>query len=148
MDKNTGDAPSVQGRSGRQTKFFVGGAIVILVIGYLIWSSLTDSTAQYLTTSEAKAQAASDRMVRVSGAVIGDSITWDAHTLTLRFELSDETGKIPVYYKGLRPDMLRDEATAIVEGKMGSDGVFQASQIILKCPSKYEEKATEQATTD
>ncbi len=132
-------------RSGKQMKFFAGGAIVVAVIAYLVISSIQGATAEYLTVSQVKAQAA-DRMVRVSGTIVGETIDWDAHNLTLRFELSDETGRLPVFYQGLRPDMFRDGSTAIVEGKMGADGVFQASQILLKCPSKYEEKATDEAS--
>ena len=131
-------------RSGKQMKFFAGGAVVVAVIAYLVISSIQGATAEYLTVGQVKAQEG-DRIVRVNGAVVGDTIEWDAHNLTLRFELSDDTGHLPVFYQGLRPDMFRDGATAIVEGKMRSDGVFQASQILLKCPSKYEEEATDEA---
>ena len=133
------------GRSGKQVKFFAGGAIVVLVIAYLIFSSMKGATAEYVTTSEAKAVGLANRMVRVSGVIVGDTINWDAQGLLLKFELSDDAGRLPVVYKGLRPDMFQGGATAIAEGKMGADGVFQASQILLKCPSKYEAKATEQA---
>lgn len=132
-------------RSNRQIKFFAGGAVVVAVIAYLVVTSIQGATAEYLTVSQVKAQEA-DRIVRVNGAIVGDTIEWDAHNLTLRFELSDDTGRLPVFYQGLRPDMFRDGATATVEGKMGADGVFQAGQILLKCPSKYEEKATDEAS--
>jgi len=145
MEVNKESAPVKAGRSGKQVKFFAGGAIVVLVIAYLIFSSMKGATAEYVTTSEAKAVGLANRMVRVSGVIVGDTINWDAQGLLLKFELSDDAGRLPVVYKGLRPDMFQDGATAIAEGKMGADGVFQASQILLKCPSKYEAKATEQA---
>ena len=145
MEVNKESAPMKAGRSGKQVKFFAGGAIVVLVIAYLIFSSMKGATAEYVTTSEAKAVGLANRMVRVSGVIVGDTINWDAQGLLLKFELSDDAGRLPVVYKGLRPDMFQDGATAIAEGKMGADGVFQASQILLKCPSKYEAKATEQA---
>lgn len=145
MEVNKESAPVKAGRSGKQVKFFAGGAIVVLVIAYLIFSSMKGATAEYVTTSEAKAVGLANRMVRVSGVIVGDTINWDAQGLLLKFELSDDAGRLPVVYKGLRPDMFQGGATAIAEGKMGADGVFQASQILLKCPSKYEAKATEQA---
>lgn len=147
MTENRTNAPTKQRRSARQVKFLAGGAVVVLIIAYLIFSSMQGATAAYLTVKEVKAAAPSDRLVRVSGTVVGDTIDWDAHNVLLRFELADDTGRLPVVYKGVRPDMLRDGATATAEGKMGPDGTFQATQILLKCPSKYEEKATEQAAS-
>ncbi len=144
-DENVGDARPGARRSNKQIKFFAGGAVVVAVILYLVITSIQGATAEYLTVGKVIAQEA-DSIVRVNGTILGDTIEWDAHNLTLRFELSDDTGRLPVFYQGLRPDMFRDGATAVVEGKMGSDGVFQASQILLKCPSKYEEKATDEAS--
>lgn len=147
MTENRTNAPTKPRRSARQVKFLAGGAVVVLIIAYLIFSSMQGAVAPYLTVKEVKAAAPSDRLVRVSGTVVGDTIDWDAHNVLLRFELADDTGRLPVVYKGVRPDMLRDGATATAEGKMGPDGTFQAAQILLKCPSKYEEKATEQAAS-
>lgn len=147
MTENQANVPAKGRRSAKQVKFMVGGAIVVLIIAYLVFSSMQGATAAYLAVREVQAAAPSDRLVRVSGTVVGDTIDWDAHNVVLRFELADDTGRLPVVYKGVRPDMLRDGATATVEGKMGPGGVFQATQILLKCPSKYEEKATEQATS-
>ena len=147
MAANNEGAPAKAGRSGKQVKFFAGGAIVVLVIAYLIFSSMRGATAQYVTTSEAKSVGLANRMVRVSGVVVGETINWDAQALLLKFDLSDDAGRLPVVFKGVRPDMFQDGATATVEGKVGADGVFQANQILLKCPSKYEAKATEQATS-
>jgi cytochrome c-type biogenesis protein CcmE len=44
-----------------------------------------------------------------------------------------------VVYSGVRPDLLRNEAQAIMTGRMGSDGKFHAEELLLKCPTKYEE---------
>jgi cytochrome c-type biogenesis protein CcmE len=79
------------------------------------------------------------RNVRVAGFVVGESIVWEPRDLHLAFELTDESGQLSVVYKGARPDMFRDEAEVVVEGKMGPDGVFEARTMMLKCPSKYEE---------
>ena len=46
---------------------------------------------------------------------------------------------LKILYNGPKPDLLRDEAQAIMTGKMGDDGVFHASELLLKCPTKYEE---------
>jgi cytochrome c-type biogenesis protein CcmE len=52
--------------------------------------------------------------------------------------------RLTVVYNGPKPDLLRDEAQAIITGKMGEDGQFYATELLLKCPTKYEEAVPEQ----
>ncbi len=125
-----------------QSKFIFGGAIIVLAVGYLIVSSIGGSTAYYLTVEEVKAQGPSERTVRVAGTVVGESIEWNAQELLLRFNIADDSGSLAVIYHGPRPDMLRDGAEAIVEGRYTERGSFEASNLLLKCPSKYQEAAT------
>src|SRR4030065_150414 len=53
--------------------------------------------------------------------------------------------RLQVVYVGPKPDLLRHEAQAIVTGKMGEDGVFYADELLLKCPTRYEEEVPLQA---
>jgi cytochrome c-type biogenesis protein CcmE len=50
-----------------------------------------------------------------------------------------------VVYEGVMPDLLRNEAQAIMTGRFGNDNVFYADELLLKCPTKYEEAVPEQA---
>ena len=102
-------------------------------------------------------------------AVIGDSIEYDADSLTLKFtiahiagdndELEAEGGlatalhnavmdpnraTLDVVYVGPKPDLLKNEAQAIITGKLGEDGIFYADELLLKCPTKYEEAVPDQ----
>ena len=153
------------GIAGR-AKFIIGGLLIIAAIVYLIASS-TRASAQYFLTIEelaAKNEKVLGRDVRVSGAVIGDSIQYDPQTLTLSFTVAHVPGdnkeieaqgglgavlhaaaidpnrpRIQVIYVGPKPDLLKNEAQAIMSGKLGDDGVFYAEELLLKCPTKYEE---------
>jgi cytochrome c-type biogenesis protein CcmE len=126
--------------TGGRLKFFVGGAIIVVVLAWLIFSNIQGASAQYLSVEELLAQGPSDRMVRVSGLVLDETIDWDPQQLVLRFQMADEGGSIPVVYEGVRPDMFRDGAQVVVEGKQSSSGAFQANTLLLKCPSKYVEE--------
>jgi cytochrome c-type biogenesis protein CcmE len=53
--------------------------------------------------------------------------------------------RIKVVYVGPKPDLLRNEAQAIMTGRLGEDGVFYAEELLLKCPTRYEEAVPEQA---
>jgi len=155
-------------------KFVIGGILILGAVVFLIWSSTAATSEYFLTIDElnAKGVEVANRNLRVSGAVIGDTIKYDAQTLTLTFEvahvpgdqavLEDEGGlaealhqavidpsrnRMTVEYVGPMPDLLRNEAQAIVTGKLGDDGVFYADELLLKCPTKYEEAVPEQAAS-
>ncbi len=136
--------PTPARNTSAQTKFLVGGLVVVLVIGYLVVSSLSGATQYYLTVAELKVQGPSNRIVRVNGIVDGDSIRYEPTTLTLEFDLVDDSGRLSVVHYDVMPDMLRDGTDAVVEGKYRKDGVFEVNPkgLLLKCPSKYKEAAT------
>jgi cytochrome c-type biogenesis protein CcmE len=71
--------------------------------------------------------------------VVGDSVDFDSRDLILRFEIIGESGEtLPVYFNGPKPDQMRDDAEAIVQGKFDGNE-FTAQELLLKCPSRYEE---------
>ena len=127
---------------GRSYKFVIGGLVIVLAVGWLIFSSVGGSSSYYMTVAELRAEGASERVWRVSGTIVGDSIDWNPRDLELNFEIEDASGQLPVIYRGPMPDMFRDGAEAVVEGKYGADEIFRASSLFLKCPSKYEAAAT------
>jgi cytochrome c-type biogenesis protein CcmE len=125
--------------TSRQIKFLVGGIIVVLTAGYLVFNAASGSAAYYLTIEELEQQGPSKRNVRVSGNIVGESIVWQPRDLHLEFDIVDESGRLSVSYDGSRPDMFRDQAEVVVEGRLTPEGVFEARTMLLKCPSKYEE---------
>jgi cytochrome c-type biogenesis protein CcmE len=129
---------SRKGLNGRQTKFLIGGIIIALTVGYLIFNAASGSAAYYMTVSELEDQGPSTRNVRVAGKVVGESIVWEPRDLQLAFNVLDDSGQLPVVYKGARPDMFRDGAEVVLEGRYTAEGVFEARTMLLKCPSKYE----------
>ena len=125
--------------TSRQVKWIVGGLIAAVAVGYLIFVAASGSAAYYVTIAELHERGPSQRNVRVAGDIVGESILWEPRDLRLEFDMVDESGRMSVVYKGARPDMFRDEAELVVEGKLSSEGVFEARTLMLKCPSKYEE---------
>ena len=81
------------------------------------------------------------RNSRVAGEIVPNSVEWSTRDLHLTFEIQDETGMLPISYHGPQPDMLVDAVEAVVVGKYDPAGqVFEAEELLMKCPSKYEEK--------
>lgn len=125
-----------------RVKFLLGGGVIALAVVYLIFTATQSTAAYFFTISElyARGEAVHDRYVRVSGKVTDAAIQFDPRELMLRFQIADENGQaLSVVFHGPKPDQLRPDAEAILEGKF--DGkVFIAQTILLKCPSKYEEE--------
>lgn len=123
-------------------KFVVGGIFVAVVIGLLIATSFSGSATDYLTVAQVKAlEPEQSRDSRVAGAIVPDSVSWNTRELLLNFVIEDETGQLPIVYHGPQPDMLVDAVEAVAIGKYDAAAhVFEAEELLMKCPSKYEEK--------
>jgi cytochrome c-type biogenesis protein CcmE len=138
-----------QRRSGFNTKYIVGGLLMLAFVGFLgflMVNATTTTGAYYLTVSEVQQNSAGlvGERVRVSGPVVEGSEDWNAQEITLRFQISDETGQtLPIVFFGPRPDNFQRAAEAIIEGQLLPDGNFQADTLLLKCPSRYEEDPEE-----
>jgi len=159
-------------RRGARTKFWIGGLLIAAAVVYLIASGTSAAAQYYLTIDElqARPEAVRGRDLKISGAVDGETIVYEPETLTLRFTIANVPGdldeieaagglaqvlhqavnnpqatRLEVVYIGPMPDLLRHEAQAIVTGRLGDDGVFYADELLLKCPTRYEEAVPQQA---
>ena len=123
-------------------KFVLGGIVVAVVIGVLIITSFSGSTSEYLSVAEVKALGPDQaRDSRVAGEIVPNSVDWSTRDLHLTFAIEDGTGNLAISYHGPQPDMLVDAVEAVVVGKYDPDSqVFEAEELLMKCPSKYEEK--------
>ncbi len=132
-------------QANKQIKFIVGGAVVLGLIAYLIVSAISSSGAYYREVSEVMTEKAAltGKNLRVSGNIVTDSIVYNSATLDLSFNISDPkdpSKQIPIHFHGVKPDQMeREGSSAIVEGTMGSNGKVEANNLLLKCPSRYEE---------
>jgi cytochrome c-type biogenesis protein CcmE len=160
-------------RSGRW-KFLIAGFLILAAVGYLIYYSTLAGARYYVTVdSLVNNPDMLGKRVRVGGAVVGDPI-FDQETQQLTFVIANipndndsvrkQGGLAAVLHKAVEdptitrmnvvatnkeiPDLLKNEAQAILTGRLVQDGgqlIFQADQITLKCPTRYEEDLPEQA---
>ena len=152
-------------------KFIVGGLLVMLAVVYLIFSSTRANAEYFMTVDElhAKAGVMVGRNLRISGAIVGTTIQFNPDMNVLTFDIANVPGdnatiaaqgglakvlheavvdpsrrRISVDYHGPKPDLMRDEAQAIITGYLGEDGIFHANELLLKCPTKYEDAVPSQ----
>ena len=121
-------------------KYLIGGLILIIVVGYLLYLSFGSSVSYYVTVSELLARGVElhDTNVRVAGKIADSPIEWNAEDLELRFTITEGGDVMTVVYQDAKPSGFKAGSNILVEGKYHSDGMFHATQLIMKCPSKYE----------
>lgn len=126
-----------------RTKFIVGGALVLGSAGYLMASSIQETGVYYLTPTELSTKLAADpgfrdAGVKVGARVVSGSIQRDPGGREYAFRVTDGAETFPVLYRGLAPDTFTDGVDVVIEGRMGTDGVFHATTLLAKCASRYE----------
>ena len=65
------------------------------------------------------------------------SLTRDADGLTVRFNVTDTAKTIPVVYTGILPDLFKEGKGVVAQGKLGPDGMFQATEVLAKHDENY-----------
>jgi cytochrome c-type biogenesis protein CcmE len=120
-------------------------ALMSLIVGSLVWlamGGIRDTKTYYKTIPELEKMGsdAQGHRLRVGGDVKPGSIVKTGSQVN--FVLHQGAQTLTVVYTGMDPlpDTFRDNAQALADGKMGSDGVFVANKIQAKCASKYEAK--------
>ena len=114
--------------------------VVVSAFGFLGFNAFKSASMYYLTPTEllARGEEAYNDEVRLSGTVVDGTIERDAGNV-YRFTVADDDGvTIPVVYKGVVPDTFKEDAEVVVEGELTTDGIFEANNLLAKCPSKYE----------
>ncbi len=128
----------------RRWKNLLAALIAVGAALYLVAVNLGGSATYYLTVSEvqARAPALEGRAVRVHGTVADGSVRWDLESFQLSFEVAEGESRLPVRYRGARPDGLEAGRQVVVEGRLQPDGTLAATQVMVQCPSRYEPART------
>ena len=129
-------------------KYLLGLSLVLAAVAVVIINGFANNNSYFMTVSELRGQTpeVQSQNLRISGAVLGDSIHYDVATLHIEFDIVDSSDQIGVQqplriaYDGPKPDLLQADAQAIIEGRLGADGVFHADTLLLKCPTRYQER--------
>jgi cytochrome c-type biogenesis protein CcmE len=130
--------------AGRK-KFIVGGVIIIAAVVFLVLNTFQSTAVFYLTPGELLAQASTlyGQDIRLAGTIDKRSVDWNPETLTLKFNVFEGRDVVPVIYNGPKPDTFDLAEAVTIEGVYHEDGVFEARNLFLQCPSKYKAKLDE-----
>lgn len=121
-----------------KSRYLIGGIIVVVFLGIGGYSFL-NSSVEYATLSKAEE---SGKKVQVTGTWVKEKPShYDAKSNTFTFHMKDENGKeARVVLNGAKPNNFDIATSVVAKGKFeGKD--FVASDVLTKCPSKYEGEA-------
>ncbi len=120
----------------KRIALIVGGVASLAVAAGLALNALDSNIALYVTPSEVAAgKSPQGKAFRIGGLVKEGSVK--RQDMTVRFVVTDTVKDIPVAYTGILPDLFRDGKGAVVQGRLGSDGVFVATEVLAKHDENY-----------
>lgn len=125
-------------KTKRRMVVVTGIIVVVLIVVLAVVGG--NKSAKSVSIAEATTGQYADQRIQVSGNVVENSFATEDNVLT--FDIYDPDGeagqKLHVRYDGGVSATFGNDVTAICTGKIGTDGVLLASELVTKCPSKYE----------
>jgi len=125
-------------RRHKRIAFIIAGLAGLGVATYLVASAFRNNLVFFFSPTQVVAKEAPlNRTFRIGGLVENGSLKRESDGLTVRFIVTDTAASIPVVYKGILPDLFKEGRGCVAQGKIGSDGVFQAEQVLAKHDENY-----------
>jgi cytochrome c-type biogenesis protein CcmE len=126
-----------------------GGLAALGVASALVLNAFSGNLVFFFSPSQVAAnEAPRERSFRVGGLVEEGSIRRQPGGLTVHFVVTDLAKTVPVVYTGLLPDLFVEGKGVVAQGRLGSDGVFRAEQVLAKHDENYMAPEAAQALTD
>ncbi len=127
--------------TARHQRLYLLGAAVVALGGALALglSAIGDSATYFYAPSDVRAHPpAPGREIRLGGLVAAHSVLRLPDGLTLAFAVTDNRATTLVRYRGLVPDLFRENSGVIATGTFTPAGLFVAEQILAKHDEKYQ----------
>jgi cytochrome c-type biogenesis protein CcmE len=108
----------------------VGGATA------LVLNAFNSNLVFFYSPSQVAAHEAPEgRPFRVGGMVTVGSVKRDG--VDVVFTVTDLVKSMQVHYRGSLPDLFKEGKGVVAQGKLGSDGVFTAQEVLAKHDENY-----------
>ena len=125
-------------RRHKRIAFIVVGIVGLSIAAYLVASAFRNNLVFFFSPTQVAAKEAPiNRTFRIGGLVQEGTLQRESDGLTVRFIVTDTAQSIPVVYKGILPDLFKEGRGCVAQGKLSSDGVFTAEQVLAKHDENY-----------
>ena len=125
-------------RRHKRIVFIVIALASMSIAAYLVASAFRNNLVFFFSPTQVVAKEAPiNRTFRIGGLVQEGTLKRDPDGLTVRFTVTDTAESIPVVFKGILPDLFKEGRGCVAQGKLSSEGVFQADQVLAKHDENY-----------
>lgn len=123
-------------KNQRLTLIAVAAVAIVVAVLLAMWG-LKDRAAYFYTPADiAAGKANTGKAMRLGGMVEKGSVRKDADGVTVRFIVSDGAARVPVMFRGILPDLFREDSGVVAEGRMHGQ-TFVADNILAKHDERY-----------
>lgn len=125
--------------SKKRVRYQMGVFVIVASLAYMLLQGAHNFSSYFVSVKVYRAHLAKfrDQTIRVQGLLESNSVRYNPHKAVLSFVLADGSSAIAVMYRGAMPNERFRNADAIVKGRMGPQGVFDAQKLEIQCPNHY-----------
>ena len=114
------------------------GLAVLGIAAALVLNAFQSNLVFFFSPSQVVAnEAPRGKPFRIGGMVEAGSVKRGNDGLTVHFRVTDTAQTIPVIYTGILPDLFKEGKGVVAQGRLGSGGVFEASEVLAKHDENY-----------
>jgi cytochrome c-type biogenesis protein CcmE len=125
-------------RRHKRIGIIVAGLAGLGLAAFLALSAFQNNLVFFFSPTQVAAKEAPvNRTFRIGGLVEQGTLKRENDGLTVRFIVTDTAASIPVVYRGILPDLFKEGRGCVAQGRLGSDGVFEADQVLAKHDENY-----------
>ena len=122
----------------RRLGLVIGIVVGVSIAGALALSAFRNNVTFFFDPSQVVAgKVPVGERFRLGGMVTKGSVQRAPGSLELRFVVTDFAHDVPVSYSGVLPDLFREGAGVVAQGRLRSDGTFVADEVLAKHDEKY-----------
>ncbi|GAB4564347.1 MAG: cytochrome c maturation protein CcmE [Rhizobacter sp.] len=120
----------------KRIAIIVGALAGLGIAAGLVLNALQSNVAFFFTPTQViSGEAPKNKAFRVGGMVREGSIKRDQ--MTVHFVITDTAKEVAVSYTGILPDLFKEGKGAVVQGKLGPNGEFLATEVLAKHDENY-----------
>ncbi|HCH32609.1 MAG TPA: cytochrome c maturation protein CcmE [Oceanospirillaceae bacterium] len=127
----------------------VGLVSGVAILVSLVLYALSQNINLFFSPSDmAQGKAPIEKRIRAGGMVREGSLARAGDSLKVSFLITDFVEDVSVTYEGILPDLFREGQGIVAQGKLNSQGVFVADEVLAKHDEKYMPPEVTQALND
>ena len=119
--------------------YYISAILVLLsVLLFMFIKTFNDNLLFYRSPSQiTNAEFPENYVFRVGGVVLDGSLIKSKNTMNVKFTITDYERNLDISYTGILPDLFREGQGVVIRGKLASDGIFYAEEVLAKHDETY-----------